>query len=414
MRTQTHWHIPGLLPAGELLTLDGAPRVGKTLLATHWAAQLSHIEGQSVLYLHDIGQTEAALTFLNTAGYTRERVIVRQLNIPDTVPGTKPACVFPHVLAQLRQQVDEHQPTIVVVDGFDDLLDAGPDVNPHEARRLWRELYDLVKERDITVLLTRSRGLHEPRTSGNLTKAALRVLHHGLTLGWHPYHENQRILSIAHNQFGPSRDQYHLTIGEDGDVVVRARLRKQHVQPARSPSPWRYCHFREQRLAACVDFACRLIADKALEMNVLTDALHKMGFTRTEIHQALERGNFGLRTTHLMECYITAPAHFEVRKKDTGSAPATAQKAAAPASVQPPASTLPAPRFSFDFKRRRATRPIEGQDEQEARDHSKSISDMMLQRARHPDSPTAEDHCRAADAIIARADYLRAKLRSLV
>jgi KaiC/GvpD/RAD55 family RecA-like ATPase len=393
MPTQTNWHIPGLLPAGELLTLDGPPRVGKTLLATHWTAELSKVEGQRILYLHDIGQTEAALTFLASAGYNRERVVLRQLEVPDAEPDTRPACIFPHLLTQLRQKVDEYKPTIVIVDGFDDLLDAGPDVNPHEARRLWRELYDFVMERDITVLLTRVKGLHETRPTGNLTKAALRVVHHGLTMGWYPCHEEQRVIAVAHNQFGKTSAQFHMSISDHGAVEVKARHHSQRVKPAKSPSPWQYHQFREQRLAACVDLAVQLIAGQALHMNVLIDALAKLGFTKGEINQALARGNFGLRTD-MLDCYVTPPAHFEKPKQP---------------DMKAEPSTLPAPRLTLDFKRKGTLQPLDEATLASAREHTKSISSMMLRRTRHPESPTLAELNRNSDALMARIDGLLAK-----
>src|SRR4051812_30761400 len=54
------WLVPGLLPAGAVVLLEGGPGVGKTLLAAAWAAQLSREGPGGVAALVLTASTRAA------------------------------------------------------------------------------------------------------------------------------------------------------------------------------------------------------------------------------------------------------------------------------------------------------------------------------------------------------------------
>lgn len=308
----TDWHIPGLLPQNELVLLDGLPGVGKSLLAAHLAARFSKVDGQKVVYFYTSEQGDASGQFLAANEPNFDNCYSHHLD-PDVVePGDKPFCMLEPMVLCVRNFLDEHKPTILFLDGFDDILSAGPDLSPYEACKLWRQLKSYAIEYRCTIVIIRHKGMHDSRLTGNVSRTAQRIARFGMTMHWHPTDPTKRIITIARYQFGPTGTQFHMTIDAESKVGLRLAHHSQHVAPANKVRTWQTNPLTEKMEKAAMSLASRYMADSPMSIKEVKELMSTHGIPGRVFHKMLTRGNFGLRLdTDNNQCLLTPPGYDE-------------------------------------------------------------------------------------------------------
>src|SRR5437870_5736225 len=110
---EVEWVIAGYIPMGAFSLLVGSPGSAKSLLVTHWCAQLSQEGYSSILFASEDHASKVIGPRLTVAGADRTKISSPQDRLR-----------LPTHLDTLRRMVGERRPTLVAFD----LLDAFSDL----------------------------------------------------------------------------------------------------------------------------------------------------------------------------------------------------------------------------------------------------------------------------------------------
>jgi archaellum biogenesis ATPase FlaH len=231
---ETRWLIEPMVPAGELVLLDGTAGVGKTMALCNMAGMLATLKHQKVIFVSSPEQRLARSSFLK-----RQKVDYTRLGAVEFAPAVQPLDgkqpLHNSFLTFVTETIGEHQPTCIMVDGLDEMLSQGQEADTKLCRDFWHELRELANETGCTILVSRSSGMHESRNYGAFTKTGTDLVRFILTMHWHPEALNKRILNVAKFQFGPIGRQIIIHFEEECPVITCHTGNDDYVKPAKSP-----------------------------------------------------------------------------------------------------------------------------------------------------------------------------------
>ncbi|MFT3880566.1 MAG: AAA family ATPase [Gemmatales bacterium] len=309
------WLLRDLLPVAELVLLDGASGVGKSILATSLAAIFSHTaelpQPGSILYLSSPQQQALTTEFLKQQlpNYDTMRGLHYQ---PESVTEGEPVSNAPNLLAFIEASIKEHKPLLLVIDSLEELLELGAEPDNKMLFDFWNGLRNLAHELFCTILIPRRNGLHENRQYGPFTRYGSDVARFGLTLHWHPINPAQRIMTIAKNQRGPVGQQFKINIDTDGHVAPFPAQPFEHARPSRSPATWvpNQDHIVEED-RRIIQAAEDMLQGGTLPKYELHNFLTRNGYTKSAVHRAMNRAKFPTIMLGEDSAYQHSPAMYQ-------------------------------------------------------------------------------------------------------
>jgi hypothetical protein len=223
-KRQRAWIIEDFLPRGEVTLLDGPSGVGKTAFVTSLAAQLTKV-GDRILFISSENQLEPRNDFLTVQGADASRLIDYPLP-PFDLEQTHDS-----ILSGL--EIEGDHPSIIVLDGLEELMSIGREATLKQSLSFWRHLQKYAREKRCAIIVTRPHGLCDHREFGQFQKAGTDLCRFGLAMHWHPDDEDRRVVTVARHQQGRVGKQCHLFFEGDVSYVMPVEG-KDRVKPARS------------------------------------------------------------------------------------------------------------------------------------------------------------------------------------
>lgn len=174
------WHVPELIPAGTVTTLNGDGGTGKSLaalqlavataLGRHWLGQevtqgsalfISAEDDRDEMHrrLADIAQAEA-VSLADLDGLTLRSLAGKDALLSVPMPGQSDVMAETQLFKRLDDWLSKHRPTLTVLDTLADLF-GGNEVNRAQARQFIGMLRGLALRHETTVIL-----LAHPSLSG--------------------------------------------------------------------------------------------------------------------------------------------------------------------------------------------------------------------------------------------------------
>jgi hypothetical protein len=236
------WFYPQLLPQACVVLLDGATGVGKSMLCAHLATQFSeHFQqekrantifvsatGQEISRNRHLGHLKCDTRFIGQGDFLDMFQFSKQC-------GEDPQACF---RAYLDALITEEQPLVLVIDDLEGMIG---DFNEHLHKDLhvqwWGILGEMAIKHRITIIVTRKNGMNLARHYGSFNRAGTEFCDFILTMHWHPYDPNKRVISVAKNRHGPLGGQWHLNL-DGGKPVLQFMERHEHVRPSKCPQTW--------------------------------------------------------------------------------------------------------------------------------------------------------------------------------
>jgi hypothetical protein len=222
------WLLDGLLPAGQLVILDGPTGVGKTLLAAALLSSIDHADERPFWIAAPDELEPLATRHLLRHGIKPDaiRLIATEednfMFTSDTAD--EEALAFCDLLFY------EGRPSILVIDGLEQTFPFLEKLPADRQRAFFRELRRLAAHWNSTFLITRT------RSEGRLARAADEAARVILQLSWHPYDRAQRLLTVTKNQLAPAGAQFQITI-TNGHATWQEPAEADYLPQATSPQP---------------------------------------------------------------------------------------------------------------------------------------------------------------------------------
>jgi hypothetical protein len=240
---QPQWYVPNLLPQGELVLLDGDPKVGKTLITAGLGAFLElftemHHPG-SILFANTAEQQENLVDYL-----LNQRDDLDHFRHVDLEELSQEGHVLETLIPFLEHELKQNNTRFLFLDGLEQFIisrldEESPPPSITAYLVFWRQLRELAVVNNCTILVTRTDGLHQSRAYGSFTKAGSRIAPIIFTLHWHPSDPARRLLTLVHNQRGYPGNQFQAHITPDG-LVRLVEAESHHVlKPPKSLAPWK-------------------------------------------------------------------------------------------------------------------------------------------------------------------------------
>lgn len=264
--TSQGWLIPELLPPGELVVLDGPSGVGKSLLASAFAAQVTHAlaptpyrgegwgEGalsdppgcpvdpkkensETVLWITNAQElNDFGSQYLARHNCDEKHLVILPVEhfSPDLHRDVDPCGVVDDELSEI---INQHNPRLIIIDGLEKLFPFLA-AQPFDALDyLFFTLRCYATSHPCTILLLRTQGQHQAKSAGKLGRAGLDNARFAMTLAWHPHNTCQRILTVVKNHLGPTGTQFHLDINTNGIINWHALNDEEHTRPGYAAIP---------------------------------------------------------------------------------------------------------------------------------------------------------------------------------
>jgi hypothetical protein len=227
-RTKVNWLVPGWLPLGKLIVLDGDPGLGKSTLLLDIAARVTT---HGVGFNNQQGPT-GNVVILNGRGRSQRhhpwpprsrrrqpadghRPVAHQ-------PGRRPkAPEIPADLDLIESVVKEHKAKLLIIEPLTAFL-FGPDANKdQEIRRVLYKLSKIAERQNCTIIVLR----HLNKTSGGKAlyrgNTSIAIIGHariGLLVTEDPDDDRFRILSMVKTNCGPLQPSLRFALTPVDDV----------------------------------------------------------------------------------------------------------------------------------------------------------------------------------------------------
>lgn len=149
------WLIDGLLPQGQLVLLDGAAGVGKSILCAHLVASLPNPQKSKVLYITSDDQYDLRGRHLYSQLATQELIHEADFVEPTYEHLEHPPCIIKRFVAFLREHLQAEKHLLVIIDDLEELLEAYGTITPVQYRTLWNDLRRLAENGRCTIVVPR-------------------------------------------------------------------------------------------------------------------------------------------------------------------------------------------------------------------------------------------------------------------
>ncbi|MFO0812653.1 MAG: AAA family ATPase [Gemmatales bacterium] len=306
------WFYPQLLPQSCVILLDGATGVGKSMLCAHLATQFSH---------HFQEEKRAATLFVSAMEQeiSRNRHLahlkcdtrfVGQGNFLDMFNFSKEcgedfqACFR----AYLDTLISEEKPLVLVIDDIEEMIGS---LNQHISKdsqgRWWAILGEMAIKHRITIIVTRRNGMNAARHYGTFNRAGTEFCDFILTMHWHPYDPNKRVISIAKNRYGELGNQWHLNL-DGGKPQLQFVERHEHVRPSKCPQTWVSDPGMVQEMSLAVEEIREFMHGEGTVTTALKEHMKKKNYSERTVRQATAR--MGLRLVRQGQQWWYLPTDF--------------------------------------------------------------------------------------------------------
>lgn len=305
------WLIDGLMPQGQLVLLDGAPGVGKSMLAAHLAASLPNPSKRKILYITSDDQYDLRGLHLTAQQADHELIHEAEFTPPSSAGLENLPCIIKRFIAFLREHIQAEPHLLVIIDDLEELLQPHDCITSEQYRTLWNELRRLAEGCKCTLLIPRRQGLNETRQYGPYTRLGSEAARYILTMHWHPVHPNQRILSVAKNQTGPMGAQWHLHFATEGVIQLRKAAVHEHVRPAKSPQTWQPDTHHTQEMEAILDVVEQKMQGRPVPKQELLQHVTANGYSQRAFFRTMEYAKLPSCREGTVWCYAPSPTMME-------------------------------------------------------------------------------------------------------
>lgn len=213
---QLHWLWEKRIPRGKLITLDGDPGLGKSLLTLDLAARITTgrpmpdgtpgVQGDVILIAPEDAATDTIKPRVEAAGGDPSRIRLLNL-VKSTNPKTGETFLPPFTLSEhfltLIKTINQTLPILVIIDPLMTVL--GPRIRASHDQKI-RETFSLLaylaQRTNCTVLIVRhlNKGSSEnPLYRGGGSIGIIAIARTGLLVVQHPSDENKRLLVAIKN-----------------------------------------------------------------------------------------------------------------------------------------------------------------------------------------------------------------------
>lgn len=269
------WLLKDLLPAHELVVLDGSTGVGKTLALAVLSEQISKLPGQNILYLSSHDQEQSRNMFLSRQQAQGKNI--RAIDFTPSLPDSD--LVLRKLIRTIGESLNEYEPSVFILDGIEELLSYQTEMKTELSRFFWNSLRRYAADYCCTIIVTRTQGLNESRSYGTFTKLGSDHARFALAMHWHPHAPEERILTVIKHQFGPIGKQFHLQF-ENNQAVLKSVEKDHYQRPAKSAPT--YQATKTARTPAALTFT-----PQELEVVHAIEEMTQSGVPSEDIHQKL-------------------------------------------------------------------------------------------------------------------------------
>jgi archaellum biogenesis ATPase FlaH len=319
------WLIDPILPRQELVLLDGAAGVGKTMALCNLASTMSVQPNQKVVFVSSPEQKLARSTFLKHQERDYTKLGAVEFN-PTVQPldGKKP--LHQTFVQFITETIYEHAPKCLMIDGLDEMLSPGDEADTKLSREFWQSLRTLAHTTDCTILVSRSSGMHESRTYGAFTKAGTDLARFILTMHWHPESMDKRLLNVAKHQFGPIGRQAIIQFENKRATTCCPPDMEDYVKPAKSPQCRTLAHTLGKNTPLSPDDAQTIVMMDQMKAKGISDVqlfelFERNGYARERISRLVEhRAHMTMKeTTELTQMFKHIKAAEKLEKAQKAS-----------------------------------------------------------------------------------------------
>jgi archaellum biogenesis ATPase FlaH len=274
------WLLPGLLPRGELVLLEGAASVGKSLLAAAFAARISHDDACTLLTASP-SSSEILATHLARQQPQYEKV--HELCWYADRDG-KNDFAAEEALTKLQAHLEQHQPPVLVIDSLEESCTILAGEKEKKLREFWANLVTLARHHGTTILvLARPQGRRGTARVARTAAEAAKVV---FALAYHPTDATIRVLTRTRDLTAPAGAQWHLSIDADGRLDWTEAGLADHVVPSSQVATWH----QDVRNRPDLKAAVRAIEDALIGPTppyILRDTVLRQGHTGNTYRTAL-------------------------------------------------------------------------------------------------------------------------------
>lgn len=286
------WLLVNLLPANELVFLDGGTGVGKSVLLAHWVSDFStspqRPADRKILYFSTPLQREERDHHLHTQQASLEGVVESIFDTSRFDCLTKYQIPF-HFMVFIQEQLASQPAHCVIIDDPEELFTQAGAVEPDMVEHFWMALRQLDYEHNTTIIVPRRHGLNENRAYGLYTRSGTNHCRFILTLQYHQFDASKRVLMVAKHLHGPTGVQYHMAFESAGMVTVREVEPHQYVKPCRTQQTWQPDPTIERDDNEILEAAETYMNGKAVPKQELMDHIVSLGYSKRSFRAVMSR-----------------------------------------------------------------------------------------------------------------------------
>lgn len=291
--TPLRWYLDYHLPENELVLLDGAAGVGKSLYLAHLIRLLTQGDHQLQVEMPVLLITTPRQEELRHEHHKQQNINHDFLQLLSFDELIRTATSLADYLAALATALEVHQPRVLILDSLEEVLADftqadGKPPTVSEFTSFWNELRSLALTQKCTIIVPRQNGIHLSRSYGTFTRTGSAVSRIILTMHYHPINARKRVLTTVKNQRGVAGAQLHLTITEQGQAYLMHTHLHEHVKPSKHPATWQHDPAISSEETEIIEFVTMLMDGKPISKSALMEAV-TAGFSKRAYHRVMGR-----------------------------------------------------------------------------------------------------------------------------